>query len=248
MLNSYVSPGGNSLLSPVDGFGNTMHANSPLESFGNMHANSPTNLSHTRHRSYFDFDTISNVDEYYPFRQPDLHSTETGNFPTYGHNSLFPHDELPPDPYYLPHFRSNDHLLSRSLQPTYSSFPQMSIFSSFFLVDNHSLFEDASQSPFSLRSRPMSGSDPDLCEPIPFKWTSPATSPLKQNTPSNTAKYQSPQRQRRLTSSRTRGGSPGSPDTSNELRIEDVISGKDKRTTLMIKNIPNAYRFLLPFT
>ena len=39
---------------------------------------------------------------------------------------------------------------------------------------------------------------------------------------------------------RSRGGSPGSPDPVNELKIADVRSGKDTRTTLMIKNIPNA--------
>lgn len=57
-----------------------------------------------------------------------------------------------------------------------------------------------------------------------------ASSPLKQ--------HNSPQRPRKLATGRNRGGSP---DPSNELKIEDVISGKDKRTTLMIKNIPNAY-------
>lgn len=123
----------------------------------------------------------------------------------------------------------------------------------FFSLDNFSdrssLFDDPPHTPLlqskpslsPLRSRPAAGSDSALFDTVPYMWSSPATSPLKKTIPPTTGKYNSPQRQRRLTSSRTRGGSPGSPDPSNELKIEDVISGKDKRTTLMIKNIPNAY-------
>ena len=51
----------------------------------------------------------------------------------------------------------------------------------------------------------------------------------------------SPSRPKR--SVRSRGGSPGAPEPINELKIEEVRSGKDKRTTLMIKNIPNAWRY-----
>lgn len=94
-------------------------------------------------------------------------------------------------------------------------------------------------------SRQPSGSEPFLYSdhsmnfPVASSPPKKTTSLSAQTTP-NKAIHNSPQRTKRLGNTRGRGGSPSSPDPSNELRIEDVINGKDKRTTLMIKNIPNA--------
>ena len=91
--------------------------------------------------------------------------------------------------------------------------------------------------------RPPSLSEPSLYEQPP-SFTIPSSPPKKQLPflqPSSSSKslHNSPQRPKRL--ARPRGGSPCSSDPSNELKIEDVKNGKDLRTTLMIKNIPNAY-------
>lgn len=57
---------------------------------------------------------------------------------------------------------------------------------------------------------------------------------------SSRASQNSPQRTNgRYSSNRSHGTSPAMKDM-NTVHLEDVESGKDKRTTLMIKNIPNA--------
>lgn len=90
--------------------------------------------------------------------------------------------------------------------------------------------------------RPPSLSEPSLYEQQ-SSFTLPSSPPKKQSSflqssSSSKSLHNSPQRPKRL--ARPRGGSPGTPDPSNELKIEDVKNGKDLRTTLMIKNIPNA--------
>lgn len=44
---------------------------------------------------------------------------------------------------------------------------------------------------------------------------------------------------------RARSGSPHGKDGEYVIHLEDVRSGKDTRTTLMIKNIPNAYVIMI---
>ena len=71
--------------------------------------------------------------------------------------------------------------------------------------------------------------------------TSPQRSQRSQRHGTPRTSQSSPQRPNsRYTGNRSRTGSPGTIDVSNEVRLEDVESGKDRRTTLMIKNIPNA--------
>ena len=79
--------------------------------------------------------------------------------------------------------------------------------------------------------------------PAPTQRTSPQRSVQRtQRHGISRASQSSPQRPGgRYSGNRSRTGSPGTVDVSNEVRLEDVESGKDKRTTLMIKNIPNAF-------
>lgn len=99
----------------------------------------------------------------------------------------------------------------------------------------------------ALSASPSFARSPALSDTLPYEsraLTPPTTPPTKQvahashTARSDTQTHTSPSRPKR--SMRSRGGSPGSPDPVNELKIADVRSGKDARTTLMIKNIPNA--------
>lgn len=156
-------------------------------------------------------------------------------------------------------------LQKRSFRPNYTSLPSIcTVYPLFSRIANYpdsplfaedctpltpTLYPSSFTHPISpMYPRQPSGSEPSLfTEHMPF---TTANSPPKRTTSVHQSGggksfHNSPQRPRRLSNTRVRGGSPGSPgspDPSNELRIEDVISGKDKRTTLMIKNIPNAYQ------
>lgn len=102
----------------------------------------------------------------------------------------------------------------------------------------------------ALSASPSFARSPALSDTLPYEsraLTPPTTPPTKHaahaghaphSARSDAQTHTSPPRPKR--SMRSRGGSPGSPDPVNELKIADVRSGKDTRTTLMIKNIPNA--------
>ena len=86
-------------------------------------------------------------------------------------------------------------------------------------------------SPHSIK--PASVSTP-LAAPVAAPVSAPVSAPIA-STPTPT-----PTKPRKLHS---RAGSPNKPsitDPANRVVLENVRSGKDRRTTLMIKNIPNA--------
>lgn len=194
--------------------------------------------------------------------------TQEGDRPPFSlmERSLYPLNQPSSiDPYYTPDFHNQSLSGSFHQQDNYSSFRSRSLFSELPPLHNNPPSSLLSQPQQPLSGLPLLPSDyypqDDLLSHRPFSIsTSPsfACSPTRSDPPHagcqapsptrppppprpshNEPTHASPSRPKRST--RSRGGSPGTPEPINELKIDDVRSGKDTRTTLMIKNIPNAW-------
>ena len=145
-------------------------------------------------------------------------------------NSYFPYDNdhfFSGETYQSPRFFNSIYSRSFASSPTFSD----------SLVGHHEFLSDLDRHSFGFHSDELPAAvTPTLSTPRP-----PRTSPSKRPRQSHSSRN-SPQRGKGSPQvPRARGGSPGSVEVGNEVNLEAVASGKDRRTTLMIKNIPNAF-------
>ena len=165
------------------------------------------------HDNFSSLRSRSLLSELSPLRANSSSSLLSPSQPPLGGLSLLPGDYYHQDDF-LPH-----RPFSVSTSPSFARSPVLADPSHFDCRTDPSHFDCRDASHFDCRA-----ASPTLKPPAPY--SEPRASPSR------------PKR-----SVRSRGGSPGAPEPINELKIEEVRSGKDKRTTLMIKNIPNAWRY-----